>query len=111
MDEDDNDDNDPYLDVYDECPTGVIGWTGVAYDHDSDGCQDHEEDLDDDNDGVLDREDSCPYGMLDWTSNEIVTKMETAAMMSTRMPMSMRMAYLISRILASQENPNGNPQL
>ena len=30
MDEDDNDDNDPYLDVYDDCPTGVIGWTGAA---------------------------------------------------------------------------------
>ena len=41
----------------------------------------------------------------------LVTKMETAAMMFTRMPMSMLMEYLISRILASQENLDGNPRL
>ena len=69
--------------------------------------------LDDDNDGVLDRDDSCPYGMLDWTSNEIeVTKDGDGCNdVHERCRMSMRMAYLISRILACQENPNGNPRL
>ena len=47
-----DDDNDGYLDIYDNCPRGMIGWTpGSSTDADSDGCH-FSEDIDIDNDGM-----------------------------------------------------------
>ena len=56
-----------YLDVDDECPSGMSWWTSLLFDHDGDGCHDLE-DLDDDNDQIPDLNDLCPTGMTVWFS-------------------------------------------
>ena len=70
VDEDDNDDNDPYLDAVDTCDRGHTNWTlNATNDYDTDGCHDQEEDGDDDNDGRPDSQDQCRTGEMGWTSN------------------------------------------
>ena len=61
--EDLNDDNDGYLDVDDNCPTGYMG---EHIDMDADGCDDLNEDLDNDGDGVVNDLDLCPNGAQYW---------------------------------------------
>ncbi len=54
-------DVDGIIDLDDECPEGVRGWTsGPTTDYDGDGCHDVYEDKDDDNDTIPDDGDSCP---------------------------------------------------
>ena len=68
---DPDDDNDGYLDVNDNCPRGMMGWTpGVSTDADSDGCH-FSEDLDNDNDGVNDSLDNCDSPANSFTSTPI----------------------------------------
>ncbi len=66
-----DDDNDGFLDVADNCPTGDMNWvSNSTTDRDNDGCQDSGEDTDDDDDGIGDTFDLChPTGLLNWTSN------------------------------------------
>ena len=66
-----DDDNDGFLDVFDNCPQGDMNWTSnSSTDRDNDGCQDSGEDNDDDDDGVIDNLDMChPTGLLNWTSS------------------------------------------
>ena len=66
-----DDDNDGFLDVADNCPTGDMNWvSNSTTDRDNDGCQDSGEDSDDDDDGIGDASDLChPTGLLNWTSN------------------------------------------
>ena len=66
-----DDDNDGFLDTFDNCPQGDMNWTSnTSTDRDNDGCQDSGEDLDDDDDGITDNTDLChPTGALNWTSN------------------------------------------
>ena len=66
-----DDDNDGFLDVFDNCPQGDMNWTSnSSTDRDNDGCQDSGEDNDDDDDGVTDNLDMChPTGLLNWTSS------------------------------------------
>ncbi len=66
-----DDDNDGFLDIFDNCPQGDMNWTSNAStDRDNDGCQDSGEDNDDDDDGVIDNLDMChPTGLLNWTSS------------------------------------------
>ncbi|MDP6742213.1 MAG: SBBP repeat-containing protein [Candidatus Thalassarchaeaceae archaeon] len=66
-----DDDNDGFLDVADNCPTGDMNWvSNSTTDRDNDGCQDSGEDIDDDDDGIGDSFDLChPTGLLNWTSN------------------------------------------
>lgn len=68
---DSDDDNDGYLDVNDNCPRGMIGWTpGSSTDADSDGCH-FSEDLDNDNDGIDDSLDNCDSPANSFTSTPI----------------------------------------
>ena len=57
--EDTNDDNDGFEDVYDLCPRGRMGAVMSSDDADGDGCVDGVEDIDDDADGVLNEVDLC----------------------------------------------------
>ena len=63
-------DLDGILSRFDNCPTGVTGWTSNASnDWDQDGCRDSDEDTDDDADGVADSIDSDPmdpYAYRNW---------------------------------------------
>ena len=55
--EDDDDDNDGIIDVYQICPRASQGWISTPQnDADRDGCSD----LDTDNDGFVDQMDNCP---------------------------------------------------
>ena len=55
--EDDDDDNDGIIDVYDICPRASQGWISTPQnDADRDGCSD----TDTDNDGFVDQMDNCP---------------------------------------------------
>ena len=68
---DSDDDNDGYLDVNDNCPRGMMGWTpGASTDADSDGCH-FSEDLDNDNDGIEDSLDDCDSPANSFTSTPI----------------------------------------
>ena len=68
---DSDDDNDGYLDINDNCPKGMMGWTpGVSTDADSDGCH-FSEDLDNDNDGIDDSLDNCDSPANSFTSTHI----------------------------------------
>ena len=69
---DEDDDNDGFPDILDDCPTGDLDWVpSLATDHDWDGCADESEDYDDDNDTVMDIGDDCPTGETDWISDSI----------------------------------------
>jgi hypothetical protein len=69
--EDDNDDNDDFIDINDQCSNGFVNWTSTSTtDYDSDGCHDSIEDIDDDNDGIIDTNDRCPRGSLDFPMDD-----------------------------------------